>query len=64
MVYLLAQTQQQAAFRKKYLYYLICNSSLETTGTDMQLFSIPWCALSWLLSFQGLPWILNLNQVH
>lgn len=41
--------------KKKYLYYLICISSLETTGTDM--FSISWCALSWLQGFQGSPLI-------
>lgn len=32
-------------FQEKILYDLICNSSLETAGTDMQLFSVPWCAL-------------------
>lgn len=64
MLYLSAQRQQQATFRKKYLYYFICNSSLETRWTDTQLFSVPWCALSWLQSFQGLPWSLNLSQVH
>lgn len=66
MVNLLAQTQQQATSRKKILILLIIVTipQLGTMGTEVQLLSVPWCALSRLQSFRGISSNQNLNQLR